>query len=130
MQVAQQKKQLAVSFADHIIQNYENTICVKFQFYNSKLSQKRCFMLCVCSSGLCKGCYTKEAIDSFFRRAISINSWNKDVLNFRFMVLNLANRNVLYMVSSTQGYTRLIQLMAYLVEHPEESHENSISTTF
>ena len=51
-------------------QNHGNTIRVNFQFYNPKLSGKRCFMLCVCSAELYKGCSTKEATDSFFRRAI------------------------------------------------------------
>ena len=40
MQVALRKKQLAVSFGEHFKQNHENKICVSFQFYNPKLSQK------------------------------------------------------------------------------------------
>ena len=51
-------------------QSHENTICVNFQFYNPKLSQERCFMLCDCSTGLCNTYSTKKAIDSFSFRAI------------------------------------------------------------
>ena len=36
-----------------------------FQFYNPKLSKERCFMTCVCSTGLCKVCSTKKAIEQF-----------------------------------------------------------------
>ena len=46
-----------------------------FSFHDPKLSQKRCFMLYVYSTELFKACSMKEAIDSFFRSAISINSW-------------------------------------------------------
>ena len=49
-------------FREHFNQNYENTICVNFQFYNPKLSQERCFMLCVYSTGLCN---RKQLIASF-----------------------------------------------------------------
>ena len=69
MQAALRKKFLEVSFVEHFKQNHENTICVNFQFYNPELSQERRFMLCACSTGVCKGCSTKEVIDSFFRRA-------------------------------------------------------------
>ena len=64
------KEATDIFFREHFNQNHENTICVNFQFYNPKLSQERCFMLCVCSTGLCNRCSTKEAISSFFRRAI------------------------------------------------------------
>ena len=64
------KEATGIFFREHFNQNYENTICVNFQFYNPKLSQERCFMLCVCSSGLCNRCSSKEEIDSFIGRAI------------------------------------------------------------
>ena len=41
-------------------------------------------MLCVCSTGLWKGCTIKEAIDSFFRRAVPNNSWKS--MMFRISV--------------------------------------------
>ena len=43
MQVALQKKQLAVSFVQHFKHNHENITCVNFQFDNPKLSQKKVF---------------------------------------------------------------------------------------
>ena len=55
-------------------------------FHNPKLSQERYFMLYVCSTGLFKGCSTKEAIDSFFRRVIQIKSWKYKMS--RISVLN------------------------------------------
>ena len=64
------KETTGIFFREHFNQIHENTICVNFQFCNPKLSQERCFMLCVCSTGLCNRCSTKEAIGSFFRGAI------------------------------------------------------------
>ena len=64
------KEATDIFFREHFNQNHENTTSVNFQFYNPKLSQERCFMLCACSTGLCNRCSTKEAVDSFFRRAI------------------------------------------------------------
>ena len=41
------KEATGIFFREHFNQNHENTICINFQFYNPKLSQERCFILCV-----------------------------------------------------------------------------------
>ena len=108
-------------------QNHENTVCVNFP----KISQARCFMLCVCSTGLCNRCSTKEAIGSFFCRTIQII---KDVFNFSFMLLNYANRDVLYRLSTiqddVQGALRKKQLIASFVKHFTENDGNTICIVF
>ena len=71
-------------FREHFSQNHENTICFNFQFYNPKLSQERCFMLCVCSIGLCNRCFTKEAMIASFVEQFKLNIENKRCLEFQF----------------------------------------------
>ena len=109
-------------FREHFQQNHENTICVNFQFHNPRLSQKKCVMLCVCSTRLYKGCSTKEAIVRFLE--------NTRCFKFQFHIAKLIQQKCIIQVSTTQDYVQLMQLMAFLVEHLKESHENSISVTF
>ena len=53
-------------------------------------SKERCFMLYVCSTGLFKACAMKEAIDSFFRRAILANLENIRCIDFQFHFAKLS----------------------------------------
>ena len=58
----------------------------------------------------------------------------QDVSNFSFILLNEANRNVLYKVPATQGYVqgalRKKRLIASFVEHLMESQGNNLSIIF
>ena len=64
---ALRRKQLIASFVEQFKLNLENERCLEFQFHVAKLSQYRCFMQLFYYTGLCTGCFTKEAIDCFFR---------------------------------------------------------------
>ena len=63
-------KRMIASFVDHFRKIIKIQYASTSSFHNPKLSQEKCFMLYICSTGLFKGCSMKEAIDSFFRRAI------------------------------------------------------------
>ena len=137
MQVTLRKKQLTVSFVEHFKQNNENTIWVKFKFYNLKLVQERCFIRCVCSTGLCKGCSAKEAIDSFFRWTIWINSWKHKIFRsyfFSLMLENLIKNSIsdflLAILAYAQGGLWKKQLITSFVKHFIESHKSTIRITF
>ena len=85
MQVALQKKQLAVSFVEHFKKKHQNRIRVKFQSYNPK------FMFCVCSTGPCKVCSTKEAIDiDSFVGQFQLTLENTRCFEFQFHVAKLS----------------------------------------
>ena len=62
--------ELLASFVEHFEENHGNTISVCLQCYIPKLSQERCFVLPLCCMGLCKGCSTKEGIDSLFHGSL------------------------------------------------------------
>ena len=56
------------SFVEKFKLNLENIKCIDFQFHDAKLIR---FIQSAYYTRLCRGCSTKEAIDSFFGRASS-----------------------------------------------------------
>ena len=71
MHDALSKRQLETSFrVRRSKEHHESAIFINFHFSNPKLSQERRFFLSISYINLCTRHYAKEAIDSFFGRAI------------------------------------------------------------
>ena len=82
MQVALQKKQLAVSLVEHFKEDHKNTIWVNFQFRHPKLNQKKCFMLCL-------PLRRKQLINSFVEQ-FQLTLENTKCFEFQFHVAKLS----------------------------------------
>ena len=70
MQGSLRKKQLIASFVKHLTECHKNTICIDFQVDNPKLIQEGCFKTYIYHKRLRTWQSTKEAIDSFFCKAL------------------------------------------------------------
>ena len=84
MQSGLWKKQLVTFFVKHFTESHKNTTCIDFQVHNPKLSQDGCFKMYIYYKRLCIGCFTKEAIDSFFCKALYRKWWNTICVVFQF----------------------------------------------
>ena len=110
------------------------TIYIRFQFHNPKLSQEGCFKTYVYPAGLCVGCSTKKAINSFFREELYRKSSNTICIVFLFYNPKLSQKwcfkPYVYYIKLLQGALRKKHLIASFVEHFEENHANLISGCF
>ena len=70
-QSALQKKELKAFFGKYF---NENTICINFQFHDSK-SRESCLIISICRQACFKGCSPKEAVitNSFVERLEKIH---------------------------------------------------------
>ena len=86
----------------HCNENQEKTTNIGFQFHRPKLSGESCFTHFLNYGGLCKEHSTKQATDTFQRRALLrkiMETLKRSI--FSFTIANLVNKGILYFLITT-----------------------------